>query len=74
MKSFVLIAVIASISAIQMSEEPWAVTPPPAAKPELEALEWCPDADERRTLKDGKTTAVAHPAAGFNCKNHGNRL
>ena len=73
MKSFCLIAVIASVAAIQISEEPWKVTPPPAVDPVLDALEWCPDSD-RATLKDGKTHAIANPAPGFNCKNQGNRL
>lgn len=34
-------------------------------------LEHCPDPAERRTLKDGKTTAVAWPALNFNCHNEG---
>ena len=34
-------------------------------------MEHCPDFNERRTLKDGHTEAVAYPAKGFNCNNEG---
>ena len=67
MKSFSIIAIIASAAAIQVSEGPWTQTPVPAVNPALEALEWCPDED-RKTLKDGKTIAIAHPAELANCK------
>ena len=30
-------------------------------------VEHCPDFDERMTLKDGRTRAVAYPNAGWNC-------
>jgi len=32
-------------------------------------LEHCPDFDERMTLTDGKTRAVAWPGTGYNCNN-----
>ena len=35
--------------------------------PKQFALEHCPDFDERQTLIDGKTRAVAFPAKGYNC-------
>ena len=34
-------------------------------------LEHCPDFNERRTLKNGKTEAVAYPKKGYNCSNEG---
>jgi len=34
---------------------------------DLSKLEHCPDFNERFTLVNGKTKAVAYPAAGFNC-------
>ena len=33
----------------------------------MSTLEHCPDFNERMTLLNGKTKAVAYPAAGFNC-------
>jgi hypothetical protein len=33
----------------------------------INTLEHCPDFNERMTLLNGKTKAVAYPAAGFNC-------
>jgi len=34
---------------------------------DISSLEHCPDFNERMTLLNGKTKAVAYPAAGFNC-------
>jgi len=34
---------------------------------DMHSLEHCPDFNERMTLIDGKTKAVAYPGAGFNC-------
>ena len=34
---------------------------------DISVLEHCPDFNERMTLLNGKTRAVAYPAAGFNC-------
>ena len=34
-------------------------------------LEHCPDFNERRTLKNGRTEAVAYPKKGYNCSNEG---
>jgi len=34
---------------------------------DIAVLEHCPDFNERMTLLNGKTKAVAYPAAGFNC-------
>ena len=34
-------------------------------------LEHCPDFNERRTLKNGKTEAVPYPKKGYNCSNEG---
>ncbi len=34
-------------------------------------LEDCPDFDERKTLADGRTKAVAWPHKGYNCKKAG---
>jgi len=34
---------------------------------DLSTLEHCPDFNERMTLLNGKTKAVAYPTAGFNC-------
>jgi len=34
---------------------------------DIHSLEHCPDFNERMTLLDGKTRAVAYPSAGFNC-------
>ena len=47
--------------------------PTPWAKKNVpwQNLEHCPDFAERRTLKDGKTQAIAWPALNFNCHNEG---
>ena len=34
---------------------------------DMGTVEHCPDFNERMTLLNGKTKAVAYPAAGFNC-------
>jgi hypothetical protein len=34
---------------------------------DMSSLEHCPDFNERMTLLNGVTRAVAYPAAGFNC-------
>ena len=34
-------------------------------------LEHCPDFNERRTLKNGRTEAVPYPKKGYNCSNEG---
>ena len=33
----------------------------------LKGLEHCPDFNERFTLRNGRTKAIAYPADGFNC-------
>ena len=46
----------------------------PAAKKDpapWKDLEHCPDFNERRTLKNGQTEAVAYPKKGYNCNNEG---
>ena len=35
--------------------------------PNVNGLEHCPDFDERFTLADGKTKAIAYPAINYNC-------
>ena len=51
-----------------IKNKPW----PPAGKDlPWSGVQHCPDFNERRTLKDGKTTAVQWPAKGFNCHNEG---
>jgi hypothetical protein len=48
----------------------WAlVQEAPATIPAFDAerIEHCPDFDERMTLKDGRTTGIAFPNAGYNC-------
>jgi len=37
--------------------------------PSVNSLQKCPDFDERMTLTDGQTKAVAYPAVGYNCNN-----
>jgi hypothetical protein len=39
----------------------------PIGAPNLDNLEHCPDFNERYTLRNGTTMAVAYPKAGFNC-------
>ena len=39
--------------------------------PAWAGVEHCPDFNERRTLTDGKTVAVAYPKDGWNCHNEG---
>ena len=39
--------------------------------PDFSKLEHCPDFDERYTLVDGRTKAVAWPAKGYNCQKEG---
>ena len=34
---------------------------------DMQSLEHCPDFNERFTLLNGVTRAVAYPAAGYNC-------
>jgi len=41
--------------------------PAAPAAPSLDHLEHCPDFNERYTLRNGTTAAVAYPKAGFNC-------
>ncbi len=39
--------------------------------PDFGKLEHCPDFDERHTLLDGRTKAVAYPHKGYNCHKEG---
>lgn len=40
----------------------------PPHGPPVDSLPHCPDFDERMTLTDGRTKAVAYPGIGYNCK------
>ena len=58
--SFAVACLIASSSALKVREVPWG--------PDVNALEHCPDFDERFTLADGKTRAIPYPQVYYNCK------
>ena len=63
MKFFSLIALVASVSAIQ-----WVGTDKSRKGDHpVTQLEHCPDFVERHTLANGATRAVAYPAKGYNC-------
>ena len=63
MKFFSLVALVASVSAIQ-----WVGTDASRkGDHKVTKLEHCPDFVERHTLTNGATRAVPYPKKGYNC-------
>jgi hypothetical protein len=57
---------------VMLNGAPAAAPPAPAAPappkiPDLAHLEHCPDFNERFTLVNGRTRAIAYPNNGYNC-------
>jgi len=50
-----------------LSQKKQSLSQEPNHGPAVASLEHCPDFDERFTLADGRTKAVAYPAIGYNC-------
>ena len=79
MKQFVIALLLANTNAIRISQSADAAPAAPAPTRyvpyayaglkglNIQTIEHCPDFNERMTLLNGKTKAVAYPAAGFNC-------
>ena len=63
---------IGDVNMVMLNGAPAAAPPAPAAPappkiPDLSKLEHCPDFNERFTLVNGRTRAIAYPNAGYNC-------
>ena len=60
---------IGDVNMVMLNGAPAAAPPAPAPPkiPDLSHLEHCPDFNERFTLVNGRTRAIAYPNAGYNC-------
>ena len=75
MKYFTIVAILASVQAVQLHKKEYPTKDPAEILKEVKPLQWCPDdSDEKKVLKDGNTPAVSYPERGYNCKQYDHAL